>query len=74
MKASLKDDEPRGSREASSPSSPRSAVLGMVPEPIEGRKKSKESLSDGLAPSSVGASLAGLKGRHFLSIDELRYV
>jgi hypothetical protein len=24
--------------------------------------------------SSVGASLAGLKGRHFLSIDELRYV
>ena len=36
-KISLQDDEPQGSRDASSASSPRSTVLGIVPEPIEGR-------------------------------------
>ena len=39
-KISLKDDEPQGSRDASSPSSSRSTVLGIVPEPIEGRNMS----------------------------------
>ena len=53
-KLGLKDDEPQGSREASSSSSSRATELGIiVPEPKEGGKKSKESSADELAPQKA---------------------